>query len=352
MSNDPRSPTDPDRLRLLVVVVNYRQPDMTIRCLEFLEEDLRALIGARVVVVDNHSEDGSVERLAEEVERRGWSTWVDLKPAAVNGGFSYGNNVGMRHAVADAYLLLNSDAFVRPGAVAAMLEALDRRPDAGLISPRLFLADGRLHVSCYRFHRPITALLHASRSRLVGGPLRRHVVVLPHPDEPNEPEWTSFACVMIRREAFEEVGGMDEGYFMYFEDQDYCRRLLEAGWKVVNWPEAVVVHHQGGSGPVREALRLRRRPPRYFYASRSRYLGKYYGRWGLWLANLFWLVGRAISWPKEVILRRPSHICRSEWRDIWTDALRPTGAPAVLVPSPEPVRDASPAGSSGGGPEP
>lgn len=325
---DHQEQTRRDRRRLSVVIINYRQPALTIECLGTLERQLTAQQNCGVVVVDNDSGDGSADRLESEIRTRGWSTWVELVRAPRNGGFSYGNNVGMKHRPSDAYLLLNSDAFVQEGAICSLLQALEERPDAGLISPRLLLPDGSLHVSCYRFQSPINSLMHAAQTRLLA-PLKRYETVLPHPDHPTEPQWTSFACVLIRDKALQEVGYMDEGFFMYFEDQDYCRRLWEHGWKVVNWPNAVVVHHQGGSGPVRESLRLKKRPPKYYYASRSRYLAKYYGVLGLWISNLLWVLGRGISLPKEVLFRRRSHICECEWRDIWTSSTGQFAATSV-----------------------
>jgi GT2 family glycosyltransferase len=115
---------------------------------------------------------------------------------------------------------------------------------------------------------------------------------------------------------------MDEGYFMYFEDVDYCRRVWRSGWHILYWPEARVVHLQPFSA-ARRAEASRTRLPAYYYASRSRYYGKFYGRSGLWLANMLWVVGRTISLIREGLGQKEPHISVLQWRDIWTNALNP-----------------------------
>jgi len=138
-----------------------------------------------------------------------------------------------------------------------------------------------------------------------------------------EPAWLSFACALIRREVIESVGPLDAGYFLYFDDIDYCRRARRAGWGVLHRPEARVVHLRGGSGPVKQLSRSLQHRPGYFYASRARYFAKFYGRLGLWAANALWEAGRAIAWCRETLGRKPRHTCRGEPVDIWINALSP-----------------------------
>jgi GT2 family glycosyltransferase len=144
-----------------------------------------------------------------------------------------------------------------------------------------------------------------------------------------QPEWTSFACVLIRREVFNRVGLLDEGYFMYFDDMDFCRRAWKAGIATLHWPAARVVHLRGGSSPVKQLAAERKRPPRYLYASRNRYYAKFYGRLGLWLANICWHTGRLISLAREIVRQKQAHTCKRQWLDIWTNALRPLQHPTL-----------------------
>ena len=156
-------------------------------------------------------------------------------------------------------------------------------------------------------------------TRLLGGRL----VAMEPLDEPFESEWLSFACALLRRDMLDRVGLLDEGYFMYFEDADLCRRARRAGYAVLCWPEARVVHLRGGSSRVKAETERRGRRPSYFYASRARYYATFYGVPGLWAANLLWGLGRLVSLAREVVGGKPPHTCEREWSDNWTNWRNP-----------------------------
>jgi GT2 family glycosyltransferase len=120
-----------------------------------------------------------------------------------------------------------------------------------------------------------------------------------------------------------KIGLMDDGFFMYFEDVEYCRRARKACWKIVHNPEARVVHLRGGSSPVKKRAAERKRLPRHYYAARTRYLYLAYGRLGLTLANVLWLLGRSVSKSREVLERRGLGVPEKQWLDIWTNWFNP-----------------------------
>lgn len=312
----------PVRKRVAIVIINYRTAPLVLDCLETLASEIDPAED-RVVVVDNASCDGSLQRLHTAFWERGWSEWAKLVPAERNGGFSAGNNIGFAAVDADAYLLLNSDTQLRPGALQGLLHALEQHPEAGLVSPRLEWPDGTPQESCFRYPSPASELMRAARTAPVSSLLRRFEVPLPVSDRPMNVPWTSFACVMIRREVLDTVGRMDEGYFLYFEDIDYCRRAQRAGWTILHWPRARVVHLRGGSGPVKTAHAQRTRLPRYYFESRARYFAKFYSIPGLWLTNAGWLAGRCVAFARELVGHKQPHVCEREGVDIWTSALHP-----------------------------
>ena len=313
-------------MRLGIIIINYRTPCLVLDCLKSLQNEIDPTLDL-VVVVDNASGDDSLERISHSITDNQWQRWVKLIPSTVNGGFSAGNNLGIRACPADAYLLLNSDTLVRPGAIGSLLTAMHENPAAGLVSPRLEWPDGTPQVSCFRFLSPVSEFINAAATSPITKLLIRYNVPLPPSDAPFEPEWTSFACVLIRREVIEQLGLMDEGYFMYYDDVDYCRRAKQAGWKILHWPEARVVHLRGGSGPVKDAIAARRRPNRYLYESRSRYFGRFYGRLGCLMANVCWLAGRSISFCRELFGQKRPHTCERSGFDIWTNWLTPLKDP-------------------------
>ena len=137
-------------------------------------------------------------------------------------------------------------------------------------------------------------------------------------------DWGSFACALIRKEVLEEIGVLDEGYFLYFDDVDYCREARNHGWTVKYFPDARVVHLRGKSNPLKEMAALRQRRPGYWYQSRSWYLTKFYGKPGLLTANLLWYAGRLVSALRELVGNKAPHVCEKEWCDIWTGFFRRT----------------------------
>ncbi|AFY77845.1 putative glycosyltransferase [Pleurocapsa sp. PCC 7327] len=317
-------------MRLAIIIINYRTPKLVIDCLASLQTEIEVGRDA-VAIVDNASADDSIAQIEGSIAENGWSQWVKVIASPVNGGFSAGNNLGIAALTADAYLLLNSDTIVRPGAIAKLLVAKDDHPEAGIIGPRLEWLDGTPQRSCFRYHSPIGEFIDAAATGPITKLLEKYEVSLPVADAPIEPDWISFACVLIRREVIERVGSMDEGYFMYFDDTDYCRRVRRAGWKILHYPYARVVHLRGGSSSVKSAIATRKRPPAYLYASRSRYYRKFYGAPGLWMANLFWLAGRSVSLVRELAGNRQSHISEQAARDIWTNWRNPLQSSSLSV---------------------
>lgn len=303
---------------LAVVIVNYRTGGLTVEALRSLAGDMEDRADRCAVVVDNASGDGSTEVIENAIAENQWQDWARLIRSPANDGFSAGNNIGIRAATADFYLLLNSDARVRPGAVERLLDAMASLPEAGLIGPRLEDEDGTPQDSSFRNLTPVTELMTSAATGPIDRLLARHRISLGVHDYLLEAEWVSFACVMIRRSVIEAIGPMDEDYFLYFEDVDYCRRARAAGWKVVTDPSARVVHLRGGTASLKTAMRERQRLPRYHYASRARYFAKFHGgRAGIALANLMWMSGRGVSLLRHMTGNRTAQTVDRQALDNW-----------------------------------
>jgi len=318
---DASSPSPRKRPSIAIIILNYRTADLTIDCLGSLAGQTDA--DTPVIVVDNDSGDGSAERIERYVQESGLGDWMKVVRSPMNGGFAAGNNFAIRDIDAESYLLLNSDTVVRDGAVAAFLQAMHDRPDAGIIGPRIEDLDGTPQFSAFRNHTPATELLRSARTGPITRLFRGRDVLLPLADQPFEAEWVAFACVLIRREVIDRIGLLDDGYFMYFEDVDFCRRARQAGFKILYCPIPRVAHIAGASSHVTGASSTGKRLPRYFYEARSRYFGKFHGRHGLLGANAMFAVGRAVALVLEVLGRPLSHLHIRESLDIWTNSLSP-----------------------------
>jgi len=285
--------------RLAVVIVNYRTAGLVEDCLRSLAPEVASLPGTRVVVVDNASGDGSAERLAEAVERAGYGGWVTLLALVENRGFSAGNNAGLRclgsgAAGPDWVLLLNPDTVVHPGALQALLDCGEAGPRVGLVGARLEHPDGTPQSSTFRFHGLANQLDEALSLGLASRLLAPWALVLPPPPVSARVDWVSGACLLVRGALLDEVGGLDEGYFLYYEEVDLCLRAARAGWECHYQPASRVTHLVGRSTGVDPAQAVRRLPG-YVLDSRRRYFLKNHGRAYAVLADLLWIAGH-LAW--------------------------------------------------------
>jgi len=310
-----------DALDLLIVIINYKTGLLVIDCLQTVIPQLQD--GQQIVIVDNCSADGSAAVIQQWIDEQSVNERVQMILSPQNTGFSGGNNLGIQSRQAEFYLLLNSDTLMREGALQILLDTARQNPDAGMVSPRLEWPNGDSQISCFRYHSPISELIYAAGSAPVTAMFRSRVVAIPVQDEKTNPEWTSFACVMVSAALIEDIGLMDDGYFLYYEDVDYCRMARDRGWKIINNPAARVVHLRGGSSDVKKNIERKSRLPKYYYASRTRYFAKHYGRIGLGLANMLWLTGRSIAFVRECLGKKTYTSCEKQHLDIWTNFSSP-----------------------------
>jgi GT2 family glycosyltransferase len=280
--------------RLHVVIVNYRTAPLAVDCLRSIESCAYPLDALQVHVVDNDSRDHSVPHITQQIEENCWGSWARLLPAKRNGGFAYGNNIGIRTALQSQgmqyLLLLNPDTLVRAGAIDALISFMDAHPQAGIAGSALESAYGDPECAAHNAPSPLGELEGSARLDLLSRMLRRYVVSPRVVDVLQPCDWVSGASLMIRRKVLETVGLMDESFFLYFEEVDYCVRARKAGWKVWYVPQSRVVHLEGASTGIQQTTRRR---PSYWYASRRRFFLKHYGVAGFLAADALWAIGHA-----------------------------------------------------------
>jgi hypothetical protein len=220
---------------LSIIIVSYNTKELTLSCIESIYES-KPKIDLEVIVVDNGSNDGSVEAL-EELKG------IRLIKNKKNLGFSRANNQAIKKARGKHILLLNSDTIVKEGAVDKLCWFAEKRQGVGVVAPRLLNPDGSVQASVFRF----PTIKRAIRQYWLGkkGLLDKYA---PKANKPIKVEVAVMAAFLITPEALKRVGLLNEKYFMYFEDLDYCRRLKKAGLKVYYLPAAQIVHLHGASG--------------------------------------------------------------------------------------------------------
>jgi N-acetylglucosaminyl-diphospho-decaprenol L-rhamnosyltransferase len=292
-----------------VVIVNYRTPGLVVDCLRTLVGEVAAQPGLRVVVVDNASGDDSILTIAAAIRDNGW-TWAELRPLDRNGGFAFGNNAAIRYLLAmpdppSYFWLLNPDTLVRPGAATALIDFLESRPDVGIAGGRLEFPDGTPQTSAFRFPTLPGVLEDAIRIGLVSRILSRYRV--PPPPRPNAhaTDWVNGASMMVRREVFESVGLMDEGYFLYFEETDFCWQVKRAGWPIWHVPASRTVHLEGQSTGVTGTELTKKPRPTYWFDSRARYFRKNHGAAYAFLADLIFIACFGIWRIHRWVRRKP-----------------------------------------------
>jgi GT2 family glycosyltransferase len=274
---------------LSVCIVNWNTRDDLARCLASLQQD-QGPVDYEVWVVDNGSWDGSGRMV------RTCFPQVHLLQNPTNVGFSAANNQALRACRGRYALLLNPDTVVHAGALGRLVGFLDRHPEAGVVGIKLLNPDGSVQYSCRTF--PTVGAV-VFRGTLFGRLFPRNRATReylmqdwPH-DQVRVVDWVSGAGMAVRRSVWEQVGLLDERFFMYCEDMDFCRRVQEAGWRVYFFPGAVVTHVIGRSSDQNLTAMILQ-----FHRSMYLYFDKHYGaRYG-WVGRLaaaVWLLLRATS---------------------------------------------------------
>ena len=254
-----------------VVVVGYHSRDLVTACLDSLAGDARLCSMTRTVV-DNGSGDGTVEAVAG---RSDGAVALDL---GNNTGFAVANNVGISRGSGRYVLVLNPDTVATPGAVRTLVDFADAHPGAGVVAPQLLNSDGSPQLTARAFPT-VAAGLFGRRSVLSRW--------LPHnrwtrayllereraadDDQPYPVDWVSGAAMLVPRRVIEQVGGLDEEFFLFWEDADWCRRISDAGYTIWCVPAATIVHHEGGTRHGWSTRTIRS-----FHASAYRYWTKHH----------------------------------------------------------------------------
>ncbi len=283
--------------KVLVIIVNYHSAELTINSVRSLESARRGIPHLRVSVIENASGDSA--RLNDEFSREEFKEWVTTTDAPVNGGFAYGNNVALREALLesdppDYFFLLNPDTEVRPGALEALLNFAESHENVGIVGAKIEDRAGVEWNWAFRFPSISSELDSGLHFGPVTRLLKNRVVTRPMGQEPTRVDWLPGAALLIRRNVFETIGLMDESYFLYYEETDFCLTAARAGVECWYYPHARVMHIAGQStGVTSQEARGQIRPP-YWFESRRRYFIKNHGLAYATAADVAYIAGAAL----------------------------------------------------------
>jgi N-acetylglucosaminyl-diphospho-decaprenol L-rhamnosyltransferase len=298
-------------LHVTAVIVTYKSALLTIGCLDSLHAECSASrdLSVRAIVVDNSSEDLPV--IAQAVAAKNWSAWVTLVAAPTNGGFAYGNNLGVARACADArpdyVYLLNPDTQVRPGAIGSLVHCLETHPNVGIAGSSFENSDGSDWPWAFRFPSIFSELAAGLEAGFATRLLRRWVTAQRMSRSAQPVDWICGASMMIRPAVFSAIRGFDENYFLYFEETDFCKRAQQAGFPTWYVPESRVMHIGGQSTGVTDLSDRPKRPkrlPAYWFESRRRYFAVTFGVHSALAIDVVSVVACSLGLLKRFTLRR------------------------------------------------
>jgi N-acetylglucosaminyl-diphospho-decaprenol L-rhamnosyltransferase len=328
-------------MKLLVVIVNYRVADLTIDCLRSVADEIASVSCTAVAVCENGTGDDSAERIQKVIVENGWGEWCTLTAISPNLGFTGGNNVILRAALQSDnppqyVLLLNADTIVLPGAFKALIDFMDQHPHVGIAGSGLKNPDGTPQHSAFRFHSPLSEFEGTVKLGLISRLLSRWMAAPSIRSEPFETDWVSGASMMIRREVFQVIGLLDEGYYTYFDDMDFCFNARRTGWLTWYVPASPVIHLAGQTTGV--TVRKPKRQPAYVFQARRRYFLKNHGPAYAALADAAFILGSAF-WRLRVLLGKPDFtpphlLCDAIRHSVFVTGfqLRDVPNPALVTP--------------------
>lgn len=261
---------------LSIIIVSWNVADMLADCLDSIRANTDWL-SVEVIVVDSASSDHTVDMLQSRYD------WVISLPQTENVGFSRGNNIGLAAAKGRHLLLLNPDTEVIDDMLPRMVLYLDGNPDVGIIGPHTYNTDGTTQSSRRRFPTLQTLFFESTWLQpFAPAYIIPHFTMQDtHDDETIEVDWVQGHALMARREVYLHIGGLDEGFVMYSEEMDWCKRAKDNGWEVVYVADAHVTHHGGQSSAQAGAYKYIQ-----FNRSKIRYAKKHHGTFSAWLLRL------------------------------------------------------------------
>lgn len=224
---------------LSIIIVNYKTKNLLEQCLNSIYSE-NYHFSYEVSVVDNDSEDSSIEMVKKKFPQ------VKLIENRNNLGFAAANNQALRRSNARYLLLINPDTVVLPDSLSVMMEFMDEHPEAGIAGCKLLNPDYSLQYSCRKFSNSATFFLRGIHLDSIfpnNTILRKYMMFDWDHNEVREVEWVLGSCMMVRRKAIEQVGMLDENFFLYFEDQDWCYRMWKHSWKTYYVPQAQMIHY-------------------------------------------------------------------------------------------------------------
>ncbi len=295
-------------MKLLSVIVNYKTSDLIIDTIRALLQETKVITEAKIVVVDNDSQDGSYEFLVNYIIEQNWQQFVEIYQSPVNGGFGFGNNFAIRKFLNSSsspeyVYLINPDAVPKPDAVSHLLELMEKEQKIGIVGSSVVNAAGEKEVAAFRYPNVISEFTRGAQIGTINKILNPWRVAMGVLDQTCEVDWVTGSSMMIRSQALNDIGLFDEKFFLYFEETDLCWRARLSGWKVFHHQVSSIMHIEGAATGIDNK---EKRTPKYLFDSRKHYFKKNHGIFYLWMTNFAFLAGYFIRLIKQLLEKKES----------------------------------------------
>lgn len=316
-----------NEFRLLVSIVNYCSADLVCAQLPLLCQQLNTQTD-RVVVVDNCSPDNSVAVLRAFIEKNNLTNFVYFIASDTNGGFSAGNNVAITSGLEivknqpEFVLLLNPDTALKENALSTLIDFLQSHGAAGIAGSRLEGERGEPQHSAFRFHTITSEFITGINTGFIRNLLSKWAINAQQiSDKAIQVDWIAGASMLIKYQVIEDIGLMDEQYFLYFEETDFCLQAARKGWQCWYVPDSVVTHYVGQSTGVISGDKKKRRRPKYWFEARQYYFRKNHGI--IYAACADFVRGTTLMFSKirRSVIGKPSNEPECMIRDFWRNSI-------------------------------
>ena len=309
-------------MKIVCIIVNYRTAKLAVSAATSTVQELMQLdTNWKLVVVDNNSDDGSLDILADGLQSLRYNLEADDEKIEFiesdhNGGYGYGNNLVLRRYLGsseppDYFYILNPDAQPTPGSVCSLVEFMESHRKVGIAGSRIIGPDGIPHVTAFRFPGIASEFEGAIKFGPVSKALKDYSVPLGIPEESTQVDWVAGASMILRTEMLQQIGLFDERYFLYYEETDLCLNAKKAGWTTWYIRDSEAVHIGSASTGMKNWERL----PKYWLDSRRTYFVKNFGRLYYGIATIACVLGHALFWLHSSVRGKP----QSEPHHVATD---------------------------------
>lgn len=283
-----------------IIIVNYNAGELLAGNLQRIMESVLSQLTVHIFIVDNQSTDASRQVLTAKIHQSGYMNQVTLIEAERNGGFAYGNNLGIKAALASAFnpdyfYLLNPDAYSLPGALDALMVVSHDCQDECLLGSTLYDESLAARCAAFRFPSLISEFQRAAHLGLVDRLFPKAVIAMPQEQQPFRCDWVSGAGFFFSKKVQEKMGLMDEAYFLYYEEVDYMRHANQCGIPILSVPSSKIVHIAGVSTQIVAGKSKTKPMPVYWYQSWHRFFYKNHTAAYAFSCGMAWVLGRVVN---------------------------------------------------------